>query len=58
MAISTNQKLTIYRKLYENTGPDNIELETCSKNKLTMWGQRTRYDFILIKLDTNILHKL
>ena len=28
MAISSNQKPTIYRKLYENTGPDN-ELSEC-----------------------------
>ena len=27
MAISTNQKPTIYRNLYENTGPDTYSLE-------------------------------
>ena len=36
MAISTNQKPTIYRNLYENTGPDmdNIVCGRCSASQI------------------------
>ena len=31
MAISTNPKPTIYRNLYENTDPDNCNVQKCSQ---------------------------
>ena len=36
MAISTNQKLTIYRNLYENTGPEHLR-SLCSTNPFVVY---------------------
>ena len=33
MAISTNQKPTIYRNLYENTGPAHLQLKKISPER-------------------------
>ena len=47
MAISTNQKPTIYRNLYENTAP--------GLHHLTLWERGSTLEFDVYRRQTHIL---
>ena len=53
MDISTNQKPTIYRNLYENTGPDSSEVCNASHDRKTVWDD-TKADVFKVEVQLAI----